>query len=817
MSTTIFFHDMSGSTGGIAKYHELSLKLYNDYVKNKNHIIVGWDDKYKVLSDTEYLNICNNRKGYGGTYTSAIGSYLNNLNSTNELEIIILTDGQVDTNDISRCDNYVSKLKLNIASVKSYISASNANCSVLAPFLRGSWSSEVFHDNHFVKYNQMKCIYSLNQKERQELMNIVKTATTEEEINNVFDKLFDMITSMTMGKTSGDSELRNDILLMANRIKQNVKAKLSKSFQLELYENELKNNKSVSVDIMANLVNYYNKSFNGSTFQNKINSILQLCDGKLSHLFDPSQIRAQALERVTTNTSNVTNNELEKINETPTPIKPVECPIMLDSTPNIVLLVKQGQPIFDQIDKRLQDSIMLNTFYTHNCRELIKQHLDHFMSLEAYIALESTKSPMTNSPLIGCLVLGSDELSVKATNYTIGQMVLGKSGVIGNPDVWFYTIYNLVKSGDIPWLNDILPALEEQMKYRLLNSKCTLSMSGLANHIQLKSNLISSIYFTLCQPLFIKNKEQSSFPNFSGSAQHMLNLLELCEYKFQNQNIYKYIKIINICSRLIYDVKQLHIEQFHNKYSALFNPYYQIKLDKLSKEYKDFVIENNMYYEYIPFDYVVNYKEPDYSQKMTEEDKVLYYNLSKIINSENETTFNLNIDIDDLDKFYKVPEKNTQDWKLYEYPVKLLEVTICKNTMRPFSYIGNIHWKDSFDKHYNTKNIEVFSKSEERRPLGEVFSGAKYFAEFVSRFGIYPNINDFILFSYNIVKNALNSHNALPCLEFCDDIIQMYSFANNISVIDFVKLYENSRNRDVRIELEQNKSGEFNLDKMFQI
>mgnify|MGYP003339332355 FL=1 len=490
---------------------------------------------------------------------------------------------------------------------------------------------------------------------------------------------------------------------------------------------------------------------------------------------------------------------------------------MLDSTPNIVLLIKQGKSIFEQIDKKLQDSIMLNTFYTHNCRELIKQHLDHFMSLEAYIALESTKSPMTNSPLIGCLVLGSDELSVKATNYTIGQMVLGKSGVIGNPDVWFYTIYNLVKSGDIPWLNDILPALEEQMKYRLLNSKCTLSMSGLANHIQLKSNLISSIYFTLCQPLFIKNKEQSSFPNFSGSAQHMLNLLELCEYKFQNQNIYKYIKIINICSRLIYDVKQLHIEQFHNKYSALFNPYYQIKLDKLSKEYKDFVIENNMYYEYIPFDYVVNYKEPDYSQKMTEEDKVLYYNLSKIINSENETTFNLNIDIDDLDKFYKVPEKNTQDWKLYEYPVKLLEVTICKNTMRPFSYIGNIHWKDSFDKHYNTKNIEVFSKSEERRPLGEVFSGAKYFAEFVSRFGIYPNINDFILFSYNIVKNALNSHNALPCLEFCDDIIQMYSFANNISVIDFVKLYENSRNRDVRIELEQNKSGEFNLDKMFQI
>ena len=44
MSTTIFFHDMSGSTGNVYKYHELSLKIYNDYVKNKNHIIVGWDN-----------------------------------------------------------------------------------------------------------------------------------------------------------------------------------------------------------------------------------------------------------------------------------------------------------------------------------------------------------------------------------------------------------------------------------------------------------------------------------------------------------------------------------------------------------------------------------------------------------------------------------------------------------------------------------------------------------------------------------------------------------------------------------------------------
>ena len=53
-TTTIFFHDMSGSTQGRQKYHELSLKNYNEQVKNKNHIIVGWDNEYKVFDDNTY-------------------------------------------------------------------------------------------------------------------------------------------------------------------------------------------------------------------------------------------------------------------------------------------------------------------------------------------------------------------------------------------------------------------------------------------------------------------------------------------------------------------------------------------------------------------------------------------------------------------------------------------------------------------------------------------------------------------------------------------------------------------------------------------
>ena len=763
--------------------------------------------------------MCKTMRGYGGTLTSQIGKYLSTLNTTNSLELIIITDGQVDISDIAKCDTYISNLKLDIKKVTAYISYYSANCSVLVPFMRGSWDCEIFHDNH----TQIKSIYTLHQKERNKLMEIVKTATTEEEINAVFDKLIDMVTSITMGKSTGDSNLRNDILVMANRIKQNVKSNLSKCNQLEAFEKELEDNKSVNIKTVQNLYTFYKDSFNCNDFQSKINSLLQMCDGKLSHMFDPTQIRAQALNRATVKTNNLTNEQMNEINDIPTDIKPVDCPIMLIDSPNMVLMIKSGTPIFEQIEKKTQDSIMLNTFYSYNCRDLIKQRLDHYMSLEAYTALETIKSPMTNSNLCGCLVLSTDPLSVKATNHTIGQMVLGKSGLIGNADIWFYTIYNLVKSGDLPWLNDILPNLEAQMKYRLLNSKCTLSMSGLVPHIQLKSNLANSLYFTLMQPLFIKNKEESSFPNFSGSVEHMLSLLELCEYKFQNENLYKYFKIINICSRLVYDVKQLHIEPFHNKYDALFQPYYQVKLEKLSQEYKDYVIQNNTYYEYIPFDSLQS-GIPQYAQKFTDEEKVLYYNLSKLIQSESITTFSLDIDIDNLEYFYKVPTKRENSWKLYDYStMKNDNATICRQTMRPWTYIGNVHWKDGFISTYNSdnhlKSFDIFSDTPERRPLGQVFSCVKYYAEFVTRFGIYPNVDDLILYSYNIVKNSQYAHYALPCLEFMNNTIIMYEFTKDISVVEFVNLYERSRNRDDRIYTETNSDNDNykaikNLDKI---
>ena len=49
----------------------------------------------------------------------------------------------------------------------------------------------------------------------------------------------------------------------------------------------------------------------------------------------------------------------------------------------------------------------------------------------------------------------------------------------------------------IPWLKDVAPMFKRQMIYRLNNSEMTLSMSGLANHIQIKSSM-GLVFYRAC-------------------------------------------------------------------------------------------------------------------------------------------------------------------------------------------------------------------------------------------------------------------------------------------------------------------------------
>ena len=805
--TIVYFVDISGSTGGVREYHNLSRQIY-DQIKDLPHIIVGWDSGYRVLSDTEFLNILSSMRGFGGTMTSVMAGYLKTQNSQ-KFHLVILTDGEVDTSDISVCDKHMQDVipKNEICSVSAFISSRHSvNCSVLAPFLRGDWTSSVFHDTRTTA--SLTSVHFIDTKERMELLDLVKTATDEDQINAIYDRLVSLLTAMTMGKRDGDPNMRSMILEMFKRIKENVKKNLSKNSILSDIETEFFTTKNISVDSARNLMRWYITAFNGDEFQSKIDFLLRLCDGKLSHLFNPADVRSAALNRATVTTHAQSDVQLAQITPSDT-VTPIQCPIMLDDSANMVILLKQDTSMFDELTKSMQDAIMMNTFCacSGSVTELIKKRLDHVMSLEAYLALpDKTLSPMTRDEISGCLVLGADDVSVKATNHAIGKMILGKAGIIGNSDVWFYVLYYCIESGVVPWLTPILPMMQNQLLYRMKNSGCTISMSGLANHVQLKTKFGVALRFVLSQIEMKTQKDISSFPNFSGSSHHIINLLDMYGCMLPD-SIRKYCTVVQQLGRLINECKQLHIDAFKTKYRALIGNFYHINSENLSQCVRTDCEQNGWFTEYVPVDGMQT-ELPDYAIGMSQDMRNLVYNLVQLIDSESTTTFTIidsKIDYDNIDTLYSQPSPLVNDWKLYDHPFKYDKhhVVIHPKTMRPVTYQNNIHWKNQFETYFRKSYTGVvFDSSDAQRPSGDVFNGCSMYGSFVETYKIHPTLDDFVLYCYKRCKNSQYHHTTIPFVEFCQCVINFYDFTRSIPIVEFLTKYNVSRNRDERIKLE---------------
>ena len=650
----------------------------------------------------------------------------------------------------------------------------------------------------------------MDQVERKRVLEIMKTATTQSEIDSVFDKLFEIVTAMTMGKTKGDPELRSQILDLMQRIKQNVKSTHSENQIVLTYLDTLNSEKSVSTECISDIYNFYNSNVNGGDFQKKIDSLLHLCDGKMANVFDPAAIRQAMIQRVSTIAPTV-DGAVEIIQETVQPhVSPVECPILLDDdVQNICVFIPQSTPLLNDLSKGDIDWIISNTFSAKRFGQNLKARIGHSVSLEAYkILLDKTYSeypadPFTNLETIGCFVLGADPVSVKVTNNGIARLITGGNKIIGNPDIWFYTIYSMIKNGEIPWLADYEEMFRRQMVYRLLNSKAVLSMSGLANHVQLSGNLASALYFTLSQPLFIKDNTQSSYPIFSSSTQDMLALLSMVEYELpEKPRLMQYYEVVKTLGNLVNQVKDLHIEMFRTKHQCKVQNHMIINLDELTPAFAEYVKQNKWLHTYILLDSV------DEAHLVGD---TLEYNLSNLIQTEGVKTFSIPIDIMNIDSYFK--PQSTQ--KIQNWPVSSMKtmseyykIQICPKTMRPYTFTpAKVHWKKNYTNivtsHASFEASELFDSTPECRPSKLVFSGDKYYAEFVNQFGFYPTKNDFITYCFNKVRNGQYNIQTLPIINYTDGITRYNSVTQNTSPADFCKLHEASRDRERRVQMEQ--------------
>jgi hypothetical protein len=830
---TILCHDYSGSTDARYnlhnhKYHDLANKIYQK-IRVHPHKIVLWNNTFREIMDGYYEQILAQKIGDGGTLTSQIANYFkNNLSKLQmPINIIILTDGAVDTSDINVCDNIMNNLlgsNLNINSVTAFLVAPQVNASVLAPFIRGDWTSNVYHYSILNAYSSryysqtiqtltdstitLTSVHTVDKIERERIFNILKTATTQDEINSVFDKLVDILTAMTMGKTHGDPDLRNDILKLLDRIKKNMRDNLSQAQPLTDYITNLNINHIVTQEDLIRVNNAYYDNLDGGDFQKKINQLLLICDGKLSHLFDPQQVGQQMIQRTSIPTTQITDTQLDTISTTPVvEVTPVQCPVTLDDdTQNVCVFIETGTPILDLSDKKLLDDIIKNTFIGYKLSDNIKKRMGHFISVEAYCYMKPTFNPLNKQPILVSLVLGTDDKSVQATNYALSMLLTGKNSMIGNADIWFYIIYKMIKNGHIPWLTDVLSMFERQLIYRLNHSQSILSMSGLANFNQLKAPLGVCLYYVLSQPLFVKNIENNSYPSFASATQDMLDLINLLGYTLPSPNLVKYFKAMKYLSILVNDCKSLHYNQYRHKYDCLRYNHKIINLDTLTPAYRDYILTNNHYHTWIIFDGVNT--QPINIDYIQTGDESLVYNLSQLITNESVKAFSFGLDIHHIDKYYDdIPTEVYQEWPLLaQYNTDKPNIVICPKTMRPYTYINNTHWKDVYITKYNPDHkfddTSIFNNTQDRAPSHLVFCGDKYYLEFVETFGFYPNINDYITFSFNRIMNNKFKLKSLPLTQY-DNIVGRYNIViQDINPVDFNSIAKSSRDREKRIIME---------------
>jgi hypothetical protein len=752
------------------------------------------------------------RKGFGGTLTSCIAKYLESAKISDPVDIVVITDGQVDHGDIKKCDEILEKIGIQFTSMTAFIvySSQSVNVSVLAPFIRGNWHSRIYH----VRNNeQMNCVFDVDQEKRFAVFEKLEHAATVEEIEQVFEHLLEIVTAMTMGKVRGDSTLRDKILRMTDRIKKNASHKLSKNEEILRVFKNLEDQKISTTDELKSVSEFYFANFCGGNFQEKINQLLLMCDGQLSNIFDPLEIRRQMLDRVSHKTEQTEEEEMKSI-----PIEeisPVHCPITLeDDVKNVCVLIVEDEDnpkgVFGSIDKKGQDSIIRNTFLGKFQSELVKKCIGNYVSLEAFLEMDKYEDPFTRRKIIGYLVLGADHTSVKVSNHGIAKLLTGSNSLIGNPDIWFYNIYSMVKNEQIKWLSPVKHMFEKQMIYRLKNSKATISLSGLANYVQLKSNLANAIYFTLCQPLFVQNLENNSFPNFTSTVDEMLELLDLINYKLPDKRLELYFQAMRLLTKLNFECKKIGYDQFRIKFDCIKFNHQHVPLESLTPAYREFLEKNKQLHSYILLDGMQK-KKPEFIYEFGENFDLLY-KLSRKITSENLSTFSIPLSMDDVEELFSPLDHSNvmENWPLLKDGSEIIYPSICPKTMRPWSFVNDNqkYWKDAYIEHYNQaklfKDEEIFDNSEERRPSKHVLSINKYYSDFVESFGFYPNSFDLMTYAFNRLMNGQYEIRSLASLDF-EKVIAQYSaviVAMNTSPEDFVKRIKNSRDRKERIKIE---------------
>lgn len=530
MPSTLIAYDGSGSTSGFCNsfYHKKTQEIVAQYPDAQ---IVLWDTEPRVVSRAELAEINAIWKGFGGTDSSAIARYVRAQDFHGHL--IIITDGQVHTDSIDTCARSLGTAwPFDQVTAHLIDNGGIVNMSVTCPFTRAA-PHTIYSYRRPTGYEQTQEV-SVSAVDM-EALRLIDTVTSPSDYEAAADAIERAVVARTMG-TTGDPSLRDAILAMKKRMVAEQARMFGDSDTVIALTAALESGRTGDALMAAAMIHneYYSEERGWSA---RISRLISMCEGALRGAFDftavNSAIHSDRVRRAAVVAPAAVPSEAPAAEVAPE--KPFVCPITLDSATDVILLVAEGKPILEGLDKSVVADILecpLNLFHYPEVVAALRDRLDHPVSLTAYREAITAGSPirtgpMTRRPLLaGGICLGQSEAHCAATTWTLAQLTTGGK-LVGNPDLWFACLWLMLHRGQTgEHLADLEPMFSANMTWRLRNHKAFISLTGLPEFPSTRVPLGVAIWYVFASARFT-----GSEPRRDLIRTHMPHLKELLQIK----------------------------------------------------------------------------------------------------------------------------------------------------------------------------------------------------------------------------------------------------------------------------------------------
>ncbi|OHT08007.1 hypothetical protein TRFO_23625 [Tritrichomonas foetus] len=732
-----FAIDFSRSTKDNTSYHSYVRKLIDDNYRDGD-IIVMWDHEFKIVDVNDFRQLNDSLSGRGGTSPISVAQACHTVGEKGQEHLILITDGQVDVDSIDQADQYVVSNGVKFQLITAYVIKSSlidgVNMSVICPFTRNCPHTiyEVTFDADTPKTAELASVA----EDDLIIARDIDLINSIEDFMKNYPSLLRALTARTMG-TVGDRELRNKVIKMQNRICSNVKGTvphIGKLLQDSLERNDLE----TSLNYGSQLVLNHEVP---SDFASKIQCLIRMCEGVLRFTFDPDSIQSARAERAKPVTPFEAIDTEDAYTETDSPFV---CPISYeDETDPAILIVKPEKPIMFTLGIKTVNQVIdcpLNAFFKKSVNTKTIETIDHPVSLRIIreaqqIGRPLVESPMTRRPILGAIPLGAHHSHVRAANWTLSKLFSGGKQ-LGNMDFWFAYLYLLIESGQIPYLQEVLPFVREQMIYRLKNSYSSASLTGLTGYVQRRIPLGTAIWFVLASPAFAIQPpiEYDPLRLHLLHPNLLLKLLELVKYPLP-EGINRHIKRLRALFAMLSFCKWKPFD-FNMLLRGMYQRWTLIDTKDINHSIfdKDFEIPR-----YVPVDgaptltqlQVIRDTLPRRCLGLTFEE---LYSLGKLVNP-NKSAGSIPLPLDWTPE--KLPDWR-ESWNHYDgLAEKFKNVEICPQTMRPYYKVGDKTWYEA--------HTEIVSIDSEH----PVFSSSALYGKFVCKYGKYPTMPELVEFIFN--------------------------------------------------------------------